>query len=124
MNTERRYSARHPITLMVQILYGKRRFYGARVGNLSSQGMLLTLHNLTLPIGTMVELELACLGREWLIGAVVAHRSGFTVGLMFREPQPALYQGLLQGPLCGHPALADPTPRPQAPSERPRLARH
>lgn len=93
---ERRYSARHPIDLKVQVIYHGRRFLGAQGRNLSNQGLYLEVRHVTLPIGTLVELELECLGKEWLVEAVVVHRRRTGVGLMFREPQPELYQGLSQ----------------------------
>jgi PilZ domain len=124
MNSERRYSARHPVALPVQIVYGKRRFYGAQAGDLSNQGMCLTLKNLTLPVDTLVELEFACLGREWVIEAAVVYRSGSNVGVMFREPQPVLYQALLQGLIPGIPVQTSGTPRSAMARERPLLARH
>jgi hypothetical protein len=80
----------------VQIGYRKRRFYGAQARNLSVQGMYLTVRNVTLPVGTPVELEMECLGKEWLVEAVVVHGTRSGVGVMFREPQPELYQGLIQ----------------------------
>ncbi len=52
MTAERRYSARHPVDLKVEVLYGRRRFNGARARNLSNQGMLLSLPKVTLPPGT------------------------------------------------------------------------
>ena len=125
MTAERRYCARHPLSLQVQVLYGKRRFCSARVRSLSVQGMSLTLRKLTLPAGTLVELELDGLGREWLVEAVVVHSEAAEVGVMFREPQPELHQGLLQTGVVGaedtrigpiSPLAARPT--------RPQLARH
>jgi hypothetical protein len=50
---------------------------------------------LTLPTGTPIELELSCLGREWLIPAVVIHGDNAGIGVMFREPQTELFQGLI-----------------------------
>lgn len=94
MTAERRYSARLPIDLEVQIRYRGRRFLLARGRNLSLQGIAVAVQNLTLPIGTVVELELDSPGREWLVEAVVAHRDRQGVGLTFREPQPELYQQL------------------------------
>jgi hypothetical protein len=125
MTAERRYSARHPVDLKVEVLYGRRRFNGARARNLSNQGMLLSLPKVTLPPGTPVTLELSCLGREWLIAAVVIHRGLEGVGVMFREPQPALYQGVIQGELPRAAADAlDTPPRPQPVRRRPLLPRH
>lgn len=125
MSIERRYCARHPLSLPVQVLYGRRRFCSARARTLSLQGMSLTLRNLTLPPGTLVELELDGLGRGWLVEAVVVHSAGAEVGVMFREPQPELYQGLLEAGIPGvaETGIAAMTP-PAAPCERPQLARH
>lgn len=106
MQRERRYSARHPVDLTVRIVFRRRRFFDAQARNLSQGGMYLKVRNVTLPTGTPVELELECLGREWRIDALVVHRSGSGVGVMFREPQAELYRGLTQSdaivpPRCG-----------------------
>lgn len=95
MNKERRYGARHPIRLPVYIRYGRRPFLGAHALDLSEGGMYLSVQSLTLPAGTPIELELSCLGRDWLIAAVVVHGDNTGIGVMFREPQPALFQGLI-----------------------------
>lgn len=124
MIAERRYSARHPIDLKVQVIYGRRRFNGARARNLSNQGMLLTLPKVTLPHGTPVELEFSCLGRDWLVEAIVVHGRGHQVGVMFREPQPALYQGLLHGQVPSSKGQPSAEPVPDSERPRPLLARH
>lgn len=110
MSVERRYSTRHPLDLQVYIRYRKRRFSCAHASNLSDQGMFLDVRNLTLPTGTLIELELDCLGKKWLIPAIVVHHkdsgqqgsgrqasreSG--IGVMFRDAQPELCHGLRQG---------------------------
>lgn len=97
MTVELRYCARHPIDLRVHIRYRRRRFFCARACDLSDDGMFLEVQNLTLPRGTLIELELCALGRDWLIPAIVVHHRGSGIGVMFREPQPALYRGLTQG---------------------------
>jgi hypothetical protein len=107
MTVERRYCVRHPIDLNVYIRYRKRRFICARACNLSDDGMFLEVHNLTLPSGTMVELELQSLGQDRLIPAIVIHHSGTGIGVMFREPQSELYRALTQ-------SVPRRSPRPQA----------
>ena len=121
MFTERRLSARHPLALPVQILYGKRRFSRARSRNLSLQGMYLEVRNVILPPGTPLELELDCLGRQWHLEAVVVHRDEAGVGLMFREPQREIYEGLIQGAVKGERCESLPIPRGPG---RPVLSRH
>jgi hypothetical protein len=113
MTIERRYCARHPIDLPVSIRYRKRRFICARGCNLSDQGMFLEVRNLTLPTGVLVELELECLGTEWLIPAIVIHHRGSGIGVMFRDRQPVLYQGLTRdsAPLPPPPQAAGATDR-------------
>lgn len=96
MTIEHRYCARYSIELEVHILYRKRRFICAKGTNLSNRGMFLEVRNLTLPTGTMIELELFALGRDWLIPCIVVHRDAFGVGVMFRELQPELFQCLPQ----------------------------
>lgn len=90
MSIEHRYRARHPVELEVHILYRRRRFYCAKGRKLSDQGMYLEVRNLTLPAGTMIELEFRALGRDWLIPAIVAHHSARGIGVMFREVQEQL----------------------------------
>lgn len=96
MSIERRYSVRHPVDLPVHIRYRRRRFSYAQARNLSEQGMYLEVRALTLPTGTLVELEMDCLDKEWLIPAVVVHHQAGGIGVIFREPQPELYEGLAE----------------------------
>jgi len=113
MMAEHRYSAKHPIDIKVQILYHGRRFFAARGRSLTNQGMYLDVRNLTLPVGTQVELEMECLGRQWRLEAVVVHRSPAGVGVKFREAQPELGQGWAQEPEPGTSrAESQMSPRP------------
>jgi hypothetical protein len=97
MHHERRYCARHGLELPVYIRYRKRRFLGSQARNISAGGMYLAVQSLTLPIGTPVELEFNLLGKKQLIPGVVIHGSGNGIGVMFREPQVALFQAVVQG---------------------------
>lgn len=96
MSEERRYAARHRLQLPVYIRYGRRPFLGACARDLSVSGMFLSVQSLTLPTGTPIELELSCLGRDWLIPAVVVSGDNTGIGVMFREPQAELFRGLMQ----------------------------
>jgi hypothetical protein len=78
----------------VQIHYHGRHFYAARGRRLSRQGMYLDVRNLTLPVGTEVELELEYLGHSRRIEALVIHRSPTRVGVRFIEEQPDLDSGI------------------------------
>ena len=83
--------SRHPVEFEVTIRYRQRRFPVAFARNLSPEGMYVQTVNLTLPTGTLVEIELDRWGRQWLIPAVVVDSDVRGVGLMFRTPQPELY---------------------------------
>jgi len=79
----------------VQIRYRQRRFSCAQALNLSTDGMYLKVQNVTLPTGTLVELELDTQGKSWLIPAVVVHHHGDGIGVMFRDAQPRLFDELI-----------------------------
>jgi hypothetical protein len=96
MNGERRYCARHRIELPVYIRYHKRPFLGATARNIAIDGMFLSVKALTLPIGTPIELEFRCLGKRWLLPAIVSHGDNTGIGVMFKEPQSALFDELVQ----------------------------
>jgi len=98
MTVERRYSNRHPVDFEVEIRYRRRRFPSGRALNLSQEGIFLETRNLTLPRGTMLDLEIRRWGREWLIPAIVVHGNSRGVGLMFREAQPDLYDLEVEAP--------------------------
>lgn len=105
MSLERRYSSRHPVDVRVHIRYRKRRFYCAQARNLSSDGMYLDVQSVTLPTGTLVELELDFQGRDRLIPAVVVHHQGSGVGVMFRNTQTRLLRELTRSPSLTTPPL-------------------
>jgi hypothetical protein len=96
MNLERRYRARHPVDLGLYIRYRKRRLHRARALNLSAGGIYLNVQSVTLPSGTLLELELESQGKDWRIPAVVVHQSGSGVGVMFRYPQPELFDDIMR----------------------------
>lgn len=112
MSVERRYSARHGVDVRVHINYRKRRFYCAQARNLSTDGMYLDVRSVTLPTGTLVELELEHGGREWLLPAVVIHNQGSGIGVMFRDPQPALFEELTRLPAPALPLHGGTQPEP------------
>jgi hypothetical protein len=94
MNPERRDSARLSVDLRVHIRYRKRRLHSAHVRNLSTHGMLLDIQSVTLPTGTLVELELDNGSKELRIPATVIHHEGSGIEVMFRYPQPELFETL------------------------------
>lgn len=103
MKRERRYAARRGIELPVYIRYRKRPFLGASARNLSVGGMFLSVHSLMLPVGIPIELELRCLGKRWSLPAIVIHGDNRSIGVMFKDPQPALYRELMQQGFTGLP---------------------
>lgn len=96
MPRERRYCARHPLELPVYIRYHKRPFLTATARNLSAGGLFLSVKALTLPTGTPIELECRCLGKRWLLPAIVIHGDNRSIGVMFKSPQTELFHDLIQ----------------------------
>jgi len=92
MTVERRYSNRHPVDFEVIIRYRDRPFRVAHARDLSPKGMYVQTTNLTLPTGTMVEIEFDRWNWEWRIPGIVLHEDARGVGLMFRTALPELYQ--------------------------------
>jgi hypothetical protein len=113
MTGERRYCARHRIELPVYIRYHKRPFLGAVARNLSVGGMFLSVQALILPTGTPIELEFRCLGKRWLLPAIVTHGDNSGIGVMFQEPQTTLFHALIeQGGAALFPLAADTAGEP------------
>jgi hypothetical protein len=96
MGVERRYCVRYTVDFPVQIRYRKRRFLCGQARDLSADGLYLEVRNLTLPSGTLVELELDLEGKQWLVAAVVVHHHWSGIGVMFRDPQPELFREAIQ----------------------------
>jgi hypothetical protein len=96
MSLERRYGARHHIDLRVQVRYRKRHFSVAEARNLSTDGIYLKVPNVTLPEGTMLELEIESQGKQRLVAGIVIHRHEEGIGVMFREHQTELYREMVQ----------------------------
>jgi len=92
MSVERRYSKRLPVNFPVDVCYRELRPFPARASNLSLEGAHLNAQNLNIPSGTLVDLQFRAYGREWNIPALVVQVSSGGLGVMFRDPQPALYQ--------------------------------
>ncbi len=105
MTVERRRSSRLPVDFEVIMRYRQRRFPVAQARNLSPEGMYVRTSNLTLPTGTMIEIELDRWGRHWLIPAIVVHGDSRGVGLMFRKPQPELYRYEMAAPATPRPPV-------------------
>jgi hypothetical protein len=116
MSVERRCAARQAVELRVQIRYRRRRFLSALARDISPEGMYLAVRNLTLPSGTLIELELECSGEARIVPAVVVHHSGAGVGVMFRDPQPELFRELLQPSVLAAAAVAHIPPAGHAPT--------
>ncbi len=90
MSVERRYHQRIERDLGVAIRYRQRTFM-ARLGNLSMGGIFLQREFLTIPTGTLIELELSLEGRQWQVSGLVVHADSRGIGVMFRVLQPELF---------------------------------
>jgi hypothetical protein len=71
--------------------------------------MSLDVQNLTLPPGTLLELEVDYRGKHLLVPAVVIHHSGSGVGVMFRDRQPELLRSILQQSAFPRPPTVPPS---------------
>lgn len=94
MNVERRYHHRQPHELQVHLRYRNRHFSSATGRNISAEGMFLELQNLTLPTGTLIELEFQTPDHNWRLPALVVHHHSGGIGVLFRDPQPQLLGSL------------------------------
>lgn len=95
MSVERRYSKRYPMDGDVYIRYRKQRAFPAKAVNCSMQGMYLKTRSLTLLTGALVELEIFRGGNFWEIMGIVTHAGDEGIGVMFWQPQPALYESVV-----------------------------
>ena len=115
MTTKRCSNARRPVEFEVTMRYRQRRFPAARARKLCPEGIYVETAKLTLPIGTLVEIELDRWGRQWLIPSVVANGDNRGFELIFQRPQPELYRYVTEAldaprpPVAGPEAIAIPT---------------
>ena len=117
MTIETRHQQRVRLSFDVPIIYRGRLFQaGAR--NLSSEGMFLRTGALTLPRGTLIEMEFRLGVQKWLIAGLVVRQSPSGIGIMFRSPQVALFK------LASDIAAVQPLqPEPAAPLQPPLATR-
>lgn len=85
MTIEHCQNDQHSGDLQVQIHYGKRRFCHARGRDLSSGGISLDVRHLTLPIGTVIDLEFREPGNNRLIEAIVTHQDHAGIKVSFLD---------------------------------------
>ncbi len=92
MAVEKRYGRRVPIRADVYIHYRRQRIFHARAVNCSANGICLSAKNLSLPKGMLVELDIVHGGNTWPVKGVIVHTAVNEVGIMFRTPQPVLFE--------------------------------
>jgi hypothetical protein len=115
MTLERRRSARQPVDFEVVMRYRQRRFPPARARDLSPEGIYVQTSKLTLPTGTLIEIELDRWGRQWLIPATVVYGDTNGFRLMFHASQSELYRyetatlTATRLPVCGREITAIPS---------------
>lgn len=113
MTIETRHQQRVRLTFDVHIIY-RRRLFQAAASNLSSEGIFLTTGALTLPTGTLIDMEFKLGVRKWLIAGLVVRQNPSGIGIMFRNPQPTLFK--LAGEIA---AVQPPRLQPAAPIQPP-----
>ena len=113
MTIETRHQRRVRLNFDVNIIY-RGRLFQASAGNLSSEGMFLRTDALTLPTGTLIEMEFKLGVIKWLIAGLVVRQSPSGIGIMYRNPQMALFE------LASNIATVHPLqPEPGAPLQPP-----
>ena len=113
MTIETRHQQRVRLSFDVHIVY-RGRLFQASAGNVSREGMFLRVGALTLPTGTLIEMEFKLGVKKWLIAGLVVRQSPSGIGIMFRNPQLALFK------LASDIAAVQPLqPEPVAPLQPP-----
>ena len=94
MTIEKRHCPRIDLDAHAQILYRGRSF-SARARTLSRDGLLLQTGPLTIPSGMLIEISLNLDHDQWQLTGLVTRSGPEGIGIMFRTPQPELYQAAL-----------------------------
>ena len=89
MAIEKRHHQRVDLEFNAQLVY-RRRGFPVRVKNLSTEGIFMETGALTIPTGTLVDMEFGLADHSWQISGLVVHRCPEGVGVMFRMDQPEL----------------------------------
>jgi hypothetical protein len=90
MSIEKRYQERVDLEFDAQLVY-RRRGFPVRIKNLSTEGIFLETGVLTIPTGTLVDMEFDLAEHSWQISGLVVHRAPEGIGVMFRMDQPELF---------------------------------
>ncbi len=91
MTIEKRHSQRVALHLDAQLLY-RGRCCKVVLKNLSIEGIFLNTGDLSIPNGTLVDLEFSLADHRWQISGLVVHQAMKGIGVMFRVSQPELFQ--------------------------------
>lgn len=91
MTLERRAHPRTCVDVSAQIIH-RGRSISTRVRDLSYEGLLLRTDALTIPTGTLIDISLSLAGHQWQISGQIIWSCNRKMGVMFRIPQPELYE--------------------------------
>lgn len=92
MSSDLRSAGRAVVSFPLELRHRGPRAVRCRACNISLEGMLLQTDEISLTVGTRVELRISVEQQVWKIPAVVLHNYGDTMGVMFRHRQPDLYR--------------------------------
>jgi hypothetical protein len=96
MTVDTRHQARIELDCEAHIFY-RQRCFRARAANFSCDGMYLRTHALTLPTGTLIEIELPLADQYRRIAGLVVRQGERGIGVLFRTPQQEIYRLLQAG---------------------------
>lgn len=96
MTIEKRHQQRLSIDLETEVIF-RRRSFQTRAQNLSPDGALLQTRHLTAPRGTMVKIRFLLDDIEHQVSGLVVHQKEQKLGVMFQQPQPALFRSAKAG---------------------------
>jgi len=113
MTIDHRHGTRQPLDmdldLGVWIQHCDGYFARVKASNISCDGIYVRGSNLILSAGSLVALEIKALRQNWRITGCVVHQTGEGLGILFRDPQPELFDLLTNTP----PSLSTPGQSPR-----------
>ena len=94
MSTDLRKVGRVVVSFEMKLNQSGQSEISCRARNISLEGMLLQAAEVGLGVGAEVVLHIDAGSRTWKVPAVVLHNYGHTIGVMFVQRQPDLYQAV------------------------------
>lgn len=97
MAMEHRCGTRAAADFEVEVRLRRHRYFPAQARNVCASGMFLALQGATIPPYTLTELSFSIGETPFNLEAMVVHQQPGGIGVLFRDPQPSLYQAANTG---------------------------